>query len=35
MITKENYNEAHIRELQAQSKGDPGLIERTLYAFGR
>lgn len=34
MITKENYNEAHIRELQAQSKGDPGLIERTLYAFG-
>ncbi len=34
MIIKENYDEAHIRELQAESKGDPGLIERTLYAFG-
>ena len=34
MISRENYKEAHIRELQASSKGDPGLIERTLYAFG-
>ena len=34
MILKENYEERHIRELQAASKGDPGLIERTLYAFG-
>ena len=34
MITRENYYEPHIRELQAASKGDPGLIERTLYAFG-
>ena len=34
MITRENYSETHIRELQAASKGDPGLIERTLYAFG-
>ncbi len=34
MISKENYYEEHIRELQAASKGDPGLIERTLYAFG-
>ena len=34
MITKENYTESHIRELQAASRSDPGLIERTLYAFG-
>ena len=34
MISRENYKEAHIRELQASSKGDPGIIERTLYAFG-
>ncbi len=34
MIIRENYMEEHIRELQAASKGDPGLIERTLYAFG-
>ncbi|MBO5568085.1 MAG: nucleotidyl transferase AbiEii/AbiGii toxin family protein [Clostridia bacterium] len=34
MITRDNYAEEHIRELQAASKGDPGLIERTLYAFG-
>lgn len=33
MITKENYSEEHIRELQKKSKSDPGLIERTLYAF--
>ena len=29
MIVRENYGEAHIRELQAESKCDPGLI-----AFG-
>lgn len=34
MITRENYYEPHIREFQTASKGDPGLIERTLYAFG-
>ena len=34
MISRENYLEPHIRELQNSSKGDPGLIERTLYAFG-
>ncbi len=34
MILKENYEEQHIRDLQAASKGDPGMIERTLYAFG-
>ena len=34
MISKDNYTEQHIRALQAASKGDPSLIERTLYAFG-
>lgn len=34
MITSDNYSEAHIRELQSESKADPILIERTLYAFG-
>ena len=34
MISRENYFEPHIRELQKSSRGDPGLIERTLYAFG-
>lgn len=34
MILKENYEAQHIRDLQVASKGDPGLIERTLYAFG-
>jgi len=34
MIAKENYEEAHIRDLQDKSHRDPGLIERTLYAFG-
>ena len=35
MILKENYEAQHIRDLQVASKGDPGLIERTLYAFGQ
>ena len=34
MISRDNYTEQHIRALQAASKGDPSLIERTLYAFG-
>ena len=34
MISKENYTESHIRELQSASRSDPGLIERTFYAFG-
>lgn len=34
MISRDNYSEAHIREIQKQSKADPVLIERTLYAFG-
>ena len=34
MISRANYSASHIRELQAASNSDPGLIERTLYAFG-
>ena len=33
-MNKENFSESHIRALQADSKRDPGLIERTIYAFG-
>lgn len=34
MLTRENFNEKHIRQLQTESRRDPGLIERTLFAFG-
>jgi len=34
MITRENYDEEHIRQLQQQSRKDPQLIERALYALG-
>ncbi|MCC8044302.1 MAG: nucleotidyl transferase AbiEii/AbiGii toxin family protein [Clostridiales bacterium] len=34
MLTKENFSEEHIRELQSQSRRDPVLLERTVYAFG-
>lgn len=34
MITRENYGEEHIRQLQLQSRKDPQLIERALYALG-
>ena len=34
MITKENYSEEHIRQIQNDSRRDPLLIERTLFAFG-
>ena len=33
-MNKENFSESHIRALQTDSKRDPGLIERTIYAFG-
>ena len=33
-MNRENFSESHIRALQADSKRDPGLIERTIYAFG-
>lgn len=34
MILKENFSETHIRKLQEQSRRDPILLERTVYAFG-
>lgn len=34
MLTPENFSEAHIRELQKNSKRDPILLERTIFAFG-
>lgn len=34
MLARENFTERHIRELQSNSKKDPILIERTIYAFG-
>lgn len=34
MILRDNYSQKHIKELQTASRGDPALIERTLYAFG-
>lgn len=34
MIIKENYGEEHVRQLQIQSRKDPQLIERALYALG-
>ena len=34
MLTRDNFTEMHIRELQNNSKRDPILIERTVYAFG-
>ena len=33
-MKRENFSESHIRTLQADSKRDPGLIERTIFAFG-
>lgn len=33
MITRENYSEEHIRNLQETSHRDPQLIERALYAL--
>ena len=34
MIIRENYDEAHINELQVSKKTGRDLIERTLFAFG-
>lgn len=34
MLLKENFGEEHIRELQKNSKRDPVLLERAVYAFG-
>jgi len=34
MLLRENFTEAHIRDLQKISRRDPVLLERTVYAFG-
>lgn len=34
MLSKDNFTEAHIRSLQKESKRDPALLERSVYAFG-
>lgn len=34
MLTKENFKESHIRMLQQESKKDPALLERAIFAFG-
>ena len=34
MLLKENFKEEHIRDLQKNSKRDPVLLERAVYAFG-
>ncbi len=33
-MNKENFSESYIRKLQSDSKRDPVLIERTIFAFG-
>ena len=33
-MNRDNFSESHIRALQLGSKRDPGLIERTIFAFG-
>lgn len=34
MIKRETFSKEHIQRLYAQSKRDPNLLERTVYAFG-
>ena len=34
MLTKESFNESHVRMLQKQSKKGPALLERVVFAFG-
>ena len=34
MLTKDNFTEEHIRNLQNASHRDPSLLERSVYAFG-
>jgi len=34
MLTKGNFTESHIRDLQKTSKKDPALLERAIFAFG-
>jgi len=34
MLNRSNFTEEHIRKLQRDSKRDPSIIERTVFAFG-
>jgi len=34
MLNHSNFTEEHIRKLQRESKRDPSIIERTVFAFG-
>jgi len=34
MLTRYNFSEEHIQEVRAGSKRDPGLLERSIFAFG-
>lgn len=34
MLSRENYTEAHIADLRAQTGADPSILERTFFAFG-
>ena len=34
MLSKNNFTEKHIRNLQTESRRDPLLLERCVYAFG-
>lgn len=34
MLTKENFDESHIWMLQKQSRTDPMILERAVFAFG-
>lgn len=34
MLQRENFSKAHIKELQRNSRRDPILLERAVYAFG-
>ena len=34
MIKKESYSLENIRNIQTESKSDPAIIERVVFAFG-
>jgi|GEM_PF-1756528 len=34
MLSRENFTEEYVRQLQKTSKRDPVLLERVIYAFG-
>ena len=34
MFTSDNYTHSHIRRIREQTKADPSIIERTVFAFG-